>query len=529
MNNIKSIILTSIFILSGLILKGQTPGQNLDKYWNYKERLTTKFMVVENPLSVHPLHIDGINLPANWRNPTNNFDNHNQIKWADAEHHLGYYLAVLATEYKLLTIHNENTSETVTGIKYLLQTIERLDYRAEGEYGLDPDYLCRLFRIYGGQIELVYPYDENCLNGFFIRDDVPGEGDDAYNGFSDYWKDNGYPAFNNVLTELSDYHQVNPEPNEMSQDQVWNLLQGLALVKKLVDHPNTYTVGDGQHVTLKKWAQKITHRIVNFMHGGNTSTTYEFCGIFSDCWPGHWVDVYTPLWLIRNPVTDEIVDRGGDPEDLYLNAYLFAEAGNWITNQQWGDLHYNSMNEPNTVLPLPISNYWNNHAKIALSCIINSSSGYFNSFRELMHQLYKIANGPKADEEDGYNSHLGGDYARFTFVHFPLMYIVLHDINISRDNYYYHYYMSYVERLLNLAHPEGPSTGLYDINNNGTIDDNDYTSEFWATNGKRLVKPVGKDLPDNYKSKHREFNGIDYMLLYRQIQKYRLYFHKNPE
>jgi len=88
MNNIKSIILTFIFILSGLILKGQTPGQNLDKYWNYKERLTTKFMVVENPLSVHPLHIDGINLPANWRNPTNNFDNHNQIKWADAEHHL---------------------------------------------------------------------------------------------------------------------------------------------------------------------------------------------------------------------------------------------------------------------------------------------------------------------------------------------------------------------------------------------------------------------------------------------------------
>jgi hypothetical protein len=187
-----------------------------------------------------------------------------------------------------------------------------------------------------------------------------------------------------------------------------------------------------------------------------------------------------------------------------LNAYLFAEAGNWITEQQWGDLHYNSINEPHHIYPLPITKHYNNHAKIALSCI--GKLDWSESFESLTYWLYKIAR--------YYNTHLGGDYSRFTFVHFPLMYIVLHDINISDDNYYFDYYMSYIERLLDMASVDGPSVGLYDINNDGTIGDYDYSSEFWGTAGKRLVKPVGMDLPDNYQSKHWEYNGIDYMLLY---------------
>jgi Secretion system C-terminal sorting domain len=62
---------------------------------------------------------------------------------------LGYYIAVLSSEWKLLKKSNMNTTQTEKELFYALETIERLDKKAELQYGLP-----------------------EMFNGFLMRDDV---------------------------------------------------------------------------------------------------------------------------------------------------------------------------------------------------------------------------------------------------------------------------------------------------------------------------------------------------------------------
>ena len=83
---------------------GQTDIENLERYWDYRERLVTQFMKVDadqggsipmnglqrkNPVG-HPLH---------WATDTWNGD---FLGAGDGTVYLGHYLCVLATEYELL-------------------------------------------------------------------------------------------------------------------------------------------------------------------------------------------------------------------------------------------------------------------------------------------------------------------------------------------------------------------------------------------------------------------------------------------
>lgn len=551
------IIVTCVFVCS-LFIMAQTPQENLNKYWQYKERLKTKFMVSINVNSSNANAYQGINIPAARRNPTDydivdsNGDslNPNDIKkntmsWSDATCHMGHYIAILATEYKMLLDHPElgppnAIYQTMQDLTNALWAIERLDDRAETYYG----WSCT-------------NEFEDCLNGFFIRDDV-------HKDFATDWAANGYAEFSNTPIVSSDFR--NGEDNvlymydkEMSQDQVWNLLMGFALVKKFVDVPvigdTPYSSVYGQ-LTYKDWVQMITSRILRHMQD---VTTFE-----SDLLPGS-LPVTFFAWEIHNPTTNNLVDRGGEFFDIYPHAYLFAEAGNWI-NQGFCDFlgvpaevcnflnlqefHYGvethfdhrmpwifSKNDidivvdagpydliikdgwikykfllfpPVEVMPIPyadtgVPRHYNDKAKLLLATI--AGIDYAASYFDLRSWLDQCAN--------HWNSSLTGEKKELIFEHLPLMYLLLHDVDVfgtgMLTELYSFDYFSKIENLLNIAPPEGPWRFIYDIDGNGIFDPDDNPGMEWSVNN-RLASPIGKNYFEA--TEVGEFNGLDYMLLH---------------
>jgi hypothetical protein len=457
----------------------QTPSENLNKYWNYRNRLKTKFLVSKNQWSMDAGRNGGINIPANAYNPTDiesplveTSGTAKSVKWGDATCSLGYYIAVLATEYRLLNNYGQDVIPTLTELVYALHAIERLDWHAEGLYGCGN---CQEGYIYNNQF-IYFPYTSQygaCLNGFFIRDDVSSD-------FTTYWAGKGYANFTNMIVH-SDFQS--PNDAEESEDQVWNLLVGLALVKDLVDYSGNMTDGDGESVTFKKCAQKITHRLINYMMNTNGG------------------------WNIKNPCTGNYTHRGGIPTDLLPNAYYFAEAGNWITDKQFGDYHQGW--NPQYFFPLPYGLslgldpfFYNDNAKLALSTI--SGISWASSYDVEVFWINQCSVWYNKDLPDNTN-----DAKLFAYEHFPLLNIILH--NLKPNHYYYYYFMSFVEKLLDLAPYDGPFRYIYDINGDGKYDGNDYPVREWSTS-HRLTKPIGISLTKDEDA--GEYNGIDYMLLH---------------
>jgi hypothetical protein len=69
----------------------------------------------------------GGSLPINERKFNKTVD----IKYGDETIALGYYLGVLATEYKLLKNNNKPVLETIKEIYYALEAFNRIDYYTE--------------------------------------------------------------------------------------------------------------------------------------------------------------------------------------------------------------------------------------------------------------------------------------------------------------------------------------------------------------------------------------------------------------
>ncbi len=159
----------------------QNIEHNLEKYWYYRERFRNEFIIVADP------DLPGTNLPflrlpgviINDKGFTKfTMTEEPAIRNGDATTHLASYLALLATEYRLLKNYGQDYSETLTELYYALKTIERLDISAErflrmnthdasNEYYHNP-----LDNNYQAIME-DHTYEED-LNGFFIRTDLDG-------------------------------------------------------------------------------------------------------------------------------------------------------------------------------------------------------------------------------------------------------------------------------------------------------------------------------------------------------------------
>lgn len=207
-----------------------TTAQNAAKYHALRARLAKDFLVVGTD--------PGFSEPADVRKDVEGY-----IKWADQTIRLGWYIGVLATEHYLGEHAAEfpgakGTEDTETELYDALLAMERLDGKAESAF---PE--C------GGV---------DALNGFFLRDDVPA-------GFHSH--------FPPLTTTYSDGIDPTLTNKEESQDQVYHVLLGLALVKQLV--PATVTK-NGK--VLRDWAVEQARRIVEHMAATDWTIKNPACG-----------------------------------------------------------------------------------------------------------------------------------------------------------------------------------------------------------------------------------------------------------
>ncbi len=213
-----------------------TTSENLAKYHRLRDRLVTEFTVVgagQGESQPCPERMDNIGL----------------MKWGDGTIALGFYLGVLATEHFMLSHPN----------------------RYPGAEGGDPDRLTRtrdelyhallaLDRL-DDQADLAFPTpcsQAPSRNGFFLRDDVP---------------ENFHTHFPGISTIQSDFIDPTLTNKEESQDQVYHVQHGLALVVALV--PDGVTV---QGKALRGWAIEQATRITQHFAKGDWIIRNPACG-----------------------------------------------------------------------------------------------------------------------------------------------------------------------------------------------------------------------------------------------------------
>ena len=270
-----------MFLFLSSISVSQNTVQNLKKYWYYKKRLHRKFMVVsagnESGTNI-PAHRRGY-VPANWKSvytgPCRNEDEQivtttsiPVLDWGDNNGELQHYIAVLATEYRLLKDYGQNYEQTFNELIWAMRALERIDFNTESNY-----------KDSNGNS------GTNSNNGFMMRDDVPSNFLSLHND-SNHDFDGRY-AWSSYAAHGTGWCNDRPpaEPHEMSQDIVWNYLPALALVNKLVDDNRTVCSAG----TMRDWAKQRTYLMVKRLQ----------CDI---CW-------FTK-WELNNPVTEEPVEEG---------------------------------------------------------------------------------------------------------------------------------------------------------------------------------------------------------------------------
>ncbi len=218
-------------------------AQNLEKYAELRLRLDEEFVAQgEGPGHAMPVH--------------ERVESEGLVRWADASIRLGWYIGLLATEHHLRQNPDRYPgfdSALPQGVDvdeqlyYALLALERLDEVADSSF---PDPCTTT----------------PALNGFFIRDDVP---------------ESILASFPGATSVQSDFLDPSLTGKEMSQDQAYHVLLGLALVKRFVD---VDVQVQGQ--PLRTWAVEQAHRIGEHIAGDG--------------------------WLIRNPACDRLVARGED-------------------------------------------------------------------------------------------------------------------------------------------------------------------------------------------------------------------------
>lgn len=398
----------------------QTPEENLKKYWFYRDRLKSDFMVMgEGP---------GKSIIANQRG----FYNQPVLFFGDATINCGWHLAVLATEHALLKKNGQPTKNTEEEIYYTLKAINRLDKSAE-----------TCFKDEDGK-----PGCE-ALNGFFIRDDVPGDFLSDTSVFRHLNKKK-YSSFQ-ITQAQSDFSSSNPFSKEMSHDQVWHMLMGLALISELVDDTVTF-----KEYNLVGEARTITSRLISYMQSSD--------------------------WKIFNPVTKSPVMRGRNASLLKRGALFVSSKINRDKSQINNDGKFLwSMFRRMPYCPMTIfhKNACKEYSKLLmLAAIGNSWNGSNTStLKRIIHLSF-----PQSYE------------------HYLLLYLVLQQEKYDLEKYDKKY-----TGLLDEAPFKGPYNFGYPASS---------SSYEWSSD-QRFIHPERRGpYVKRYSFFPGEYNGLDYMLLF---------------
>jgi hypothetical protein len=261
-------LILSLWAIMGAVmfnsLPAQTDEQNLEKYWRYKKRLNDFFLKV-GPSA-------GESIPAEKIQVNETINHHQGVTWAqsDGTIHLGWYIAVLATENALLRRNGYLTHRNVEELYYALNALWRLDAQSPYYLYADSNYAgcklpsycwpaCTTLAIGAplGPMAANNYDDNNILDGFAIRSDAPL-------GFHHHFESAliqtyGATAYNggNTTSDLLAPISRNCRMKEMSQDQAIYLLFGLMAVKHFIDPALVYN-----GVPLRRFAIREGERIV---------------------------------------------------------------------------------------------------------------------------------------------------------------------------------------------------------------------------------------------------------------------------
>lgn len=232
----KLAVIAALLITAVGVVRADTTAQNLEKYRRLRQRLVTEFT------SVGP--DQGQSQPAPER-----MDGEGRMKWGDGTIALGFYLGVLATEHYMLSNpgkfpgadggDSSRLATTRNELYHALLALERLDNMADAAF----EAPCT---------------NTPALNGFFLRDDVPA---------------NFFTKFSGISIIESDFVDPVLTNKEESQDQVYHVQHGLALVVELV--PSNVVV---QSKSLRDWAIEQAHRIIQHFAKGDWRIRNPACG-----------------------------------------------------------------------------------------------------------------------------------------------------------------------------------------------------------------------------------------------------------
>jgi len=261
--------ITYFLVFCSILCFNECFAQKTDKelatiYFELRENFRQNFIYIGEG--------SGKSLPAVLVDPT--FGKKGLIKFGDAPVYLGFYYAVLATEFKLCFDEHGITKcqQPLAELYYAMLALKRLDLAAEP------------FLVSDAANE--YPLPKN-VNGFFIRDDVS--------------VDLGKKLFNNQQV-FSDYCCLDDaQKNALSQDQIIGLLYGLSFVIKLVDNNIEY-----KNYNFNKQASTLFKQLVEIEYENN--------------------------WVLKNPVTGKKVPRGAYS---LFQSYPMAESACKIVNENY--------------------------------------------------------------------------------------------------------------------------------------------------------------------------------------------------
>lgn len=486
-----------IFLVFCQLNYAQTINENLKKYWYYRERLRNNFILISSNYTE-----EGTNIPADRING-------NQIDWDDGNSSLYHYISVLATEYRLLKNYNQEYSQTINELFYVLKSFERLDYNAEQYYRP------------GGE---KYSTD---FNGLYNRRDI------TYQFWDKYRKNGTNEFFGQEFTTrekiLAPEH-VFDHSFENSIDNTWHLIEAFALVNALVDNENV----SGTQINFRQIAKDNVYRMVDIMIHNHLIHTIGW-----QINPPSWIkDDLAYKWYLENPATgNEVREGSGTDGTMHYVQFGLACAANKITgSNSFAPRSYSSPLFRNLLL-IPLTglkyqlNIYNRLIPIIFQGFIDvefalngpgfnfvvydfvpeppmysTIDSWSTVLKEIDHDDYALrslcatGNIYDADGTHPYNVLIQkqNESAVLKYEHLPLIWSVINNdfTKISEPD------KAFVLSLLNVAPACGPNKYL----EGGIIKARNFN---WSTSS-RLIWPENLQTGNNY----GEYSGLDYMMLH---------------
>ncbi len=478
-------IFIGLFIFTITIpIYAQTEQANLAKYWKYRDRLRSKFIVVSENVMDY-----GVNIPASdiyYKSDSTK----SYICWGDGNNNMSHYLSVLATELWLLKHNNKDYTTTLKELYFAMLALERLDVYSESNLRwkafigpwIENDYWEKQFVHLGD------------INGFMLRNDVT----------DNFWKKYGNHFDVNIFSSNFSASNTSFFMEENSQDVIEHTMEGLGLVSKLIGKESVVNINcnfsdiyvkprltklgiltsksdinlSPDSIDFSLWAKDFVKRFIHYMQSDEVYRKH-FGGIIP----------FSTHWILMNPVTKKCVMEGsGSDSGVALISNGIIKAGEAITGEKL------------RIYPSKVSdNLYNLAFKYPWIFQLGREDNKTRSLAIHVRGNKTFAKLRKL--RDHYNPHKTGHFP--IYEHFPLMYLVSHNLNYSEiglSNNDYNSEKTLYQGLLNSAPINGPASncGIYD----------------WTSTSRCLW-------PENLGKKsdqHIEYNGLDYMMLYNLYQ-----------